>query len=186
LSYQTTPVWIEGSVVRFQHVNPHTLITLENRSADGKVQRWTVEGPPQAALDRRDAEVRAPIVGDRLRFCAFPYKPAAELSRIWPGIDFSTPRRSETIDGTSPRVLAGHVMVWPDGTRQLWEPHGVLGECVRSSNEPRQTWINLLDSNAGARDSWCMQRRNYSAARLGAELGQLIEEINSSLRDPCR
>src|SRR5690606_20450727 len=83
--YEATAIWIEGTVVRYAGVNPHSITILEERGADGQVLRWAVEGPPgQAELDRRDV----PQVGDVLRFCAFPYKPTAELSRMFPGVDF--------------------------------------------------------------------------------------------------
>src|ERR1044072_1726383 len=110
LSYQTIPLWIEGSVIRFEHVNPHTRITLQDVAPDGQVRLWVVEGPPQNDLDRGGASLHVPNGGDRLRMCAFAYKSAAELSRIWPGVDFST-RRSELNDGSSPRYVAGNVMV---------------------------------------------------------------------------
>jgi hypothetical protein len=47
-----TAVWIQGTVVRFEHKNPHTIITLEDRSEDGQVREWSVEGPGQSRLDR--------------------------------------------------------------------------------------------------------------------------------------
>ena len=185
LSYQTTPLWIEGSVVRFEHVNPHTRITLEERSADGQVRLWAIEGPPPAELDRRGIGVHVPNVGERLKVCAFAYKSVAELSRIWPEVDFSTPRWSEIIDGSSPRFVAGLVMVTSDGKRQLWEGHGVLSECMRSSDDPRQVWLDFVNSNPGVRQIWCTQRRDYSVVRLDASLGELVEEVNRSLVDPC-
>lgn len=184
-SYQTVPVWIEGSVVRFEHINPHTRITLEDKSADGQVRLWVVEGPPQAALDRRGAELHVPKVGDRLRFCGFPYKSAAELSRLWPGVDFSTQRWTELIDGSSPRYVAGHVMVTSEGTKHLWEPHGLLSECMRSSDEPRQSWLSVINSNPSVREAWCTQR-DYSAIRLDASLHDFVEEIDRSLAEPCK
>ena len=185
LSYQTTPLWIEGSVVGFEHVNPHTRITLEERSADGQVRLWAVEGPGQAELDRRGTGFHVPQVGDRLKFCAFAYKSAAELSRIWPGVDFSTERWSRVIDGSSPRFVAGNVMVTSDGKRQLWEPHGVLGECIRSSDDPRGAWLDFLDSSPGVLQAWCIQRRDWSVIRLDESLAEFVEEINRSLPKPC-
>ena len=186
LSYQTAPLWIEGSVVRFEHVNPHTRITLEDRGPDGQVHRWAVEGPPQAALDRRGAGLQVPNVGDRLKFCAFAYKSAADLSRIWPGVDYSTQRWRELIDGSSPRYVAGLVMVASDGTKQLWEGHGTLSECVRSSDDPRQAWLDFIGSYRGVLETWCTQRRDYSVIRLDESLHDFVEDINRSLAEPCK
>lgn len=170
LSYQTAPLWIEGLVVGFEHENPHTKIMLEERSADGQMRRWAVEGPGQTALDRRGAELNVPKVGDRLKVCGFAYKSAEDLSRIWPGIDFSTLRWSQVIEGSSPRFVTGHVLVTLDGNRQLWG-HGTLSECIRSSDDPRQAWVDFLNSNPGARQSWCKQTRDDSGIRLDASWG---------------
>jgi hypothetical protein len=60
-------------------VNPHTVITLEDRSEDGQVRRWAVEGPPEAALDQRGIGTDVPKVGDTLEFCAFP---SPEIVRV--------------------------------------------------------------------------------------------------------
>ena len=78
-AYQTTPLWIEGSVVSFKHENPHTKIMLEERSADGQVRLWAVEGPGQTEIDRMGAKLHVPEVGDRLKICGFPYKSAEDL-----------------------------------------------------------------------------------------------------------
>jgi len=50
--YQTTPIWISGAVIRFDLKNPHTIITLEDRSQNGEVRLWAVEGPSQTEIDR--------------------------------------------------------------------------------------------------------------------------------------
>src|SRR5690242_1080085 len=70
--YQTTPIWINGTVTRVELKNPHTITTLEDTGEDGKVRLWAVEGPPQTALDRRSGSGEyVPKVGDRLEVCAF-------------------------------------------------------------------------------------------------------------------
>lgn len=33
--YQTTPIWIDGTVTRLELKKPHTITTLEDRSEDG-------------------------------------------------------------------------------------------------------------------------------------------------------
>ncbi|MGW8369107.1 MAG: DUF6152 family protein, partial [Gammaproteobacteria bacterium] len=43
--YATSPLWISGTVVRFEPSNPHTSTTLESRREDGSVEQWVVEGP---------------------------------------------------------------------------------------------------------------------------------------------
>jgi len=183
LAYQTTPLWIEGLVVGFEHENPHTKIMLEERSADGQMRLWAVEGPGQTALDRRGAELNVPKVGDRLKVCGFAYKSAEDLSRIWPEIDFSTQRYSQLIEGSSPRFVSGHVLVTLSGNWQVWFS-GTLSECILSSDDPRQA-LDFLNSNPGARQSWCKQTRDDSVTRLDASWAKRIDEINNSLDKPC-
>jgi hypothetical protein len=47
------PVKIKGKVVEVEWVNPHSWIHIEVTSADGKVERWAVEGGAPNALIRR-------------------------------------------------------------------------------------------------------------------------------------
>ena len=53
LLYQTTPIWISGTVTRFELKDPHAITTLEGKGENGQAQSWTVEGPSQTELDRR-------------------------------------------------------------------------------------------------------------------------------------
>lgn len=129
--YDTSPVWIEGTVIRFESIDPHTITVLEATSEDGQVRRWAVEGPGRSQLDRMRIGMDVPKVGDVIEFCAFPYKSAAELSRLFPGVDFSVRRAPPDTDAT----LAGHVMVMPDGDMRLWEPHGLTSACIRGSDD---------------------------------------------------
>ena len=47
------PVTLEGSVVRFEFMNPHSWIHLDVKNADGKVVRWAIETGSTNALFRR-------------------------------------------------------------------------------------------------------------------------------------
>lgn len=182
--YAATPVWLKGTVVRFEGINPHTITTVEERSADGQVRRWGVEGPGQFQLARLGLDTDVPKVGDVIEFCAFPYKSAEELSRLFPGADFAARRSSRDTDGSSPQFVAGHVMVTPDGVKRLWNPHGVLSECIRSSDDQRQSWLDFLNSSRNAREAWCDQR-GYAHVQSSASLTELVEEVNSLLDRPC-
>ena len=187
--YQTTPIWIDGSVTRFELKNPHTITTLETRSEDGQVRLWAIEGPPQTAFDRRSGSGEyVPKVGDTLAVCAFPYKPVDEIardSRLVPSLDPSVRERLErtTTEGASPRLVAGHVLRMADGEMQLWEPHGIISECMRSSND-RTRWLDFLNANASAREAWCVQRR-YAAVESNASLSEFVDEIGGQLENPC-
>ena len=45
-------VTVKGSVTEFMWENPHPMITLEVRAADGKTEKWLVGGP---AINRMEA-----------------------------------------------------------------------------------------------------------------------------------
>jgi hypothetical protein len=187
--YQTTPIWIAGTVTRVELKNPHTITTIEGRSEDGRVRVWAVEGPSQTQLARGDGGGYVPKIGDTLTVCAFPYKPAEEIARdtrLTPSLDDSVRRRLEaaTTDGASPQFIEGHVLVMPDGEMRSWDPHGILAECVRTSNDAKQPWVDFLNTSSRARELWCQQKR-YEAVQSNAPLRDLVEELNSELESPC-
>lgn len=47
------PVHLEGKVVEFQWVNPHSWLIIDAEMPDGTIQRWAVEGGAPSALLRR-------------------------------------------------------------------------------------------------------------------------------------
>jgi hypothetical protein len=172
--YSTTPIWIEGKVVSFEPRDPHTFTTLESTAADGTVRRWVVEGPGQSQLERMGNAVHAPQVGEVLRFCAHPYK------EEWIA-QFS----STDADGTPRQLIEGHVMLLPDGERRFWDPHGIISECMQSSDDQRQAWLDFLRAEPRALSAWCQQQA-YEAVRTNAELSAYVAEIDGLLDDPCR
>lgn len=177
--YAATATWIKGTVVRLEDINPHSIITLEQLGADGRVHRWAIEGPPGQALGRLNAGAELPKAGDAVEFCAFGYKTPEELSRIYPGTDFSARKPREGTEAS----LTGHVMVLA-GELRMWEPHGLLSECMRSSDKPRESWFDLLRSSARAREAWCDQR-SYAAVRSSVALRDVVAEVDASIRDAC-
>lgn len=191
LDYQTTPIWISGTVTRFELKNPHAITTLEGRSENGQVLVWTVEGPSQTGLDRRgSSEEYLPKVGDTLEVCAYLYRPVEEIAsdpRLVPYLDDSVLRRLEatTTEGASPRLILGHLLVAAGGAMRVWEPYGNISECMRSANERRQPWIERLNANPEARKFWCDQR-GRDAVQSNASLKGFVEEINMLLAEPCR
>jgi hypothetical protein len=192
LLYQTTPIWISGTVTGFELKNPHAITTLEGRSENGQVLVWTVEGPSQTELDRRSGSSEyLPKVGDTLGVCAYPYRPAEEIAgdlRLpsW-RLDASIQRRleSSTTEGASPRLILGHMLVTTGGAMRVWEPFGLISECMRRSNDQRQSWIELLNANAEAGNFWCDQR-GRAAVQSNASLKEFVEETNGLLADPCQ
>ena len=190
LDYQTTPIWISGTVTRFDLKNPHAITTLEGRSQNGQALVWTVEGPSQTELDRRKgSDEYLPKVGDTLEVCAYLYRPVAEIAgdpRLVPYLDDSILRRLEatTTEGASPRLILGHMLVTTGGAMRVWEPYGSIGECMRSSNDQKQSWLERLNANPEAHKFWCDQR-GRAAVQSNASLNEFVEETNVLLADPC-
>jgi hypothetical protein len=171
--YEQSPIWIKGTVVRFDRTNPHSITTLEYPSEDGQVRRWAVEGPAQFQLDRMGIAEDFPRVGAVLEFCAFPYKPE-HLARF----------RSQDSDGVPRQLIEGHVMVMSDGQKELWDPHGVITACIQSSDAPWPSWLDFLNSNRRAREAWCQQRA-YAANQSTTSSRELVETISGSIEKPC-
>src|SRR6185295_19824973 len=48
----TKPVTLEGKVVMMEWVNPHSWLHIDVTGADGKVERWKVEGGSPNVLQR--------------------------------------------------------------------------------------------------------------------------------------
>lgn len=184
LMYDTTPIWIEGTVTGFEDINPHTLTMLEEQAADGQVRQWIVEGPGRSQFDRVLPGVVLPEAGDVIRFCGFPYKSSVELSTLFPEADFSL-RRAREADASLPQVVAGHVMIGQDGNRRIWEPHGVIAECIQSGDDETEVWVDFLNANQRARRLWCEQR-GYAHIRSTPSLEELVDEINGLIDNPCR
>ena len=47
------PIKLKGTVAKTEWINPHTWIHIDVKRADGKVDRWMIEGGPPNALYRR-------------------------------------------------------------------------------------------------------------------------------------
>lgn len=50
---RNAPVHLEGEVVEFEWVNPHSWLVIDVTKDDGTVERWRVEGGAPSALLRR-------------------------------------------------------------------------------------------------------------------------------------
>jgi len=68
------PVKLEGTVVRFEFMNPHSWIYLDVKNPDGAVERWAVETGSTNALFRRGWRKDSLRAGDRITVDAFRAK----------------------------------------------------------------------------------------------------------------
>ena len=165
----STPVWVKGTVVRYEIVNPHTMVEIEEKLGDGQVKRWTVEGPGLGRIERMGVDESFLKLGDVIEVCGF--NPKKEL------LD-----RRPADAGPLPPFTHGHMIVMPDGRMSPWGPYGKLENCVRPGDQA-QSWLNFLNTNKIARDLWCNPYRT-TVPTIAVSRG-LVQEINDSMASPC-
>lgn len=171
----SAPIWVKGTVVRYQPVSPHAMIELEEKAADGRIQRWSVEGPFPGRLQRildfnkMGAEQHLVKPGDVIEVCGFDLR--AEFR----------PRGVEPHDATA-KFMHGQMIVMPDGHMQSWGPYGKLDNCVRPSDRAN-AWRDFLNTDPLARDLWCTGRSNTKAASVAPKA--LVDEINGLITHRC-
>src|SRR5205823_4343963 len=68
------PVKLDGTVVKFDFMNPHSWIYLDAKSPDGAVVRWSVETGSTNALFRRGSRKESLRPGDHITIDAFRAK----------------------------------------------------------------------------------------------------------------
>jgi len=173
----STPIWVKGTVVRYEPVSPHAMIQLEEKTADGRVQRWAIEGPfpgrLQRILDSRKMGPEQHLVkaGDVIEACGFDLR-----------ADLRASGRSTERNDASTKFMHAPLIVMPDGHLQTWGPYGKLDNCVRPSDRA-STWRDFFSTDPLARDLWCGGRRNPKAASVAPKA--LVDEINGLITNRC-
>jgi hypothetical protein len=166
-------IWVKGTVTRYEPINPHVIFALEERTTDGRVQRWTVEGPSLVRLGRLGAGENFLKVGDVVEVCGFPPK------KEFVGPTTGDVRRYPSAGN----VVHGHVLVMPDGRMRSWGTYGKLDNCVRPSDRA-QAWVEFLNREPLARDSWCASTRVFVKVASTAPKA-LVDEIDRGTTPRC-
>lgn len=166
-------IWVEGAVVRFDRINPHSLITLEETTKDGRTVQWKVEGPALFQLDQRGVNPDFLKAGDVIGFCSFALNEKSS-SRV----------SAERASSPSSRFVHGHVLIMADGEKRLWGSYGNLAECIRSSGDEEEPWVEFLSAESRVRERWCGQRQWQK--RTAPESTAFVDELNGLLADPCK
>jgi len=144
----SAPLWVRGAVVSYQPINPHVLITIEGRQADGKHRQWIVEGPNLDRLERMHLDANFLKAGDVIEVCGFPYR--KEILA----------QHASAADGAATLPsFHGHVLALPDGRMRPWGPYGKLERCIRPNDSPEK-WIAFLNADPMAREYWCRSLSN--------------------------
>jgi hypothetical protein len=160
------PIWVKGTVIRFDPINPHVMIALEQRTDDGQVQRWTVEGSGLSSFKRAGLGDDFVQPGDVIEVCGFDLKPEVAAQR-------------SAGDGPSRPSLHGHVVRMPDGRMQVFGGYGKTENCIRPSDSVQQ-WVNFLETDRRAHQGWCAFRNFPSVAPR-----TFVDEVDRLLSSPC-
>jgi DNA/RNA endonuclease YhcR with UshA esterase domain len=115
-SYDTSQaVRIKGTIVAFQPINPHSFIFLEQKSTDGPIRRWAVEGPSGLQLNRKGFPKDGLKSGDVVEVCGYVSKETImwQIASTDPG--------AVSLSG---RLINAETIVMPDGHEQSWGDYG--------------------------------------------------------------
>src|SRR5262249_40668338 len=97
----TTAVRVKGVIVQFVQVNPHSILFMDQKSADGQIQRWAVEGPSTVQLNRRGFAKEAFKVGDVVEACGYVTKAGVESQRTI---------SAESVGSATTRSISGRLL----------------------------------------------------------------------------
>jgi hypothetical protein len=112
----TKAVRVKGTVVRFQQINPHSFIFLDETNTNGQTRRWAIESPSLLQLTRRGAAKDIVKPGDVIEVCGYVPKETT----IWQ-IASEDPAAA-SIAG---RLINAELLVMPDGHEESWGGYGV-------------------------------------------------------------
>lgn len=163
----STPVWVKGKVVRYEIVNPHTMVEVEETTSDGQLRRWTVEGPALWRFEKMFLDKSFLSVGDVVEVCGFTPKKLLDPAKP---------------NGPRPPFIHGHLLVKANGQRSPWGSYGKMENCVRPGDETH-SWVQFLNTNAFARVLWCNRYR--TTVPTIAESSALVDDINRLMASPC-
>lgn len=166
-----TPIWVKGVVVRYEPINPHAIIVLEETRSDGMVRRWSVEGPTLRRLGLMNVGPDFIQIGDVIEICGFP-----------PKVEFSSQRPSLDTVGYPPQAFHGHVLRLPGGQMRHWGPYGKIENCIRPEDQAR-TWADFLNTDPMALTAWCASRTFVWADSLPPQ--EFVDQVNRMMANPC-
>lgn len=127
-SFDTSaPVWVTGTVARFENINPHSRIHVEQESEDGRTHRWLVDGATPRLLDRMGLDADTLKPGTVIEVCGFEGLQSQQAFRQ-AGLDSSSAEIPE-------RFMNGTLLVMPDGRKQVLSDYGQLHQCLGPDDE---------------------------------------------------
>ena len=92
------PIQLQGTVTRFELINPHAWIHIDVTGQDGQVVRWMIEGGAPNALIRRGFTQRSLAVGTEILIDGYRAKDGANRAN---GKDITFPDGRKLFVGSS-------------------------------------------------------------------------------------
>ena len=108
-------ITVKGTIVRFERVNPHSILFVDQKREDGQIQRWAVEGPGIFQLDRMGLGKVALKAGDVVEACGYVVTKEGVKLRRPISIEFNS---------VSGRIMDGELLVMADGQKRVWSDYG--------------------------------------------------------------
>ena len=79
---QSQLVTVKGTVMRFEWGNPHPMITLEVRTADGKAEKWLIGGPAINRMEANGWTKETVKPGDVITGIGYQYSDGQKIIRL--------------------------------------------------------------------------------------------------------
>ena len=118
----SAPIWIKGKVVRFEAVNPHSRIYLEQTDENGQVHPWIADGPSPLQFQRRGFTEDTLKVGDMVEVCGFESLKSQEAHR--------TGKLDSAEYNLPGRFMNGTLLLLSDDQEIVLSNYGQLQRCM--------------------------------------------------------
>jgi hypothetical protein len=126
----TVPIWVKGTVVRFNWGSPHTAIIVEQVAEDGTKIRWALENSGRLDMLQRMGYTRDSFkLGDPIEACGFAPKQQYAQRLPFPAVEGGQVTGPQWLDGAD-RVITARLLLTKDGPEVHWSHYGPLELCT--------------------------------------------------------
>jgi hypothetical protein len=130
----TVPIWVKGTVVKFNWGSPHTAIIVEQVEEDGTRIRWALENSGRLDMLERMGYTRDSFkVGDPIEACGFAPKPQYAPRLSSPTAEGRATPAPPWLDGAE-RVITARLLLTKNGPEVHWSHYGPLELCTTDEN----------------------------------------------------
>jgi hypothetical protein len=120
----TTAVRVKGAIVLFKGMNPHSILFIDQKTANGKSERWALESPGVAMLRRMGLPDEMFKAGDTVEACGYVLKEGLDPLRTLSTEPISLSLKAITPKSMTGRLLAPEFLVLPDKQQRPWLDYG--------------------------------------------------------------